>query len=99
MHGISLEKLISFQLHKANYFVKFHCVYKCINVGVDMHLITQTLKAYVPLSQSCPVQPVVHEQVFGATQCPPFWHGELQTAVIQSNNFSNSHNITLCSCT
>ena len=68
----------------------------CINAGVDMHLITQKLKAYVPLSQSCPVQPVVHEQVFGAMQYPPFWHGELQTAVIQSNIFSNgSQNYTL----
>jgi len=61
-----------------------------------MHLIMQKLKAYVPLSQSCPVQPLVHEQVFGATQCPPFWHGELQIAtVIQSDNIRMDHNLAV----
>jgi len=35
----------------------------------------------IPISHVSPVQPLVHAQRFGAMQCPPCWHGELQTAV------------------
>lgn len=36
---------------------------------------------YIPSPQRLPVQPLGHEQTFGATQRPPFWHPGLHIAV------------------